>query len=94
MVCLTGESKHSTDSANFELFRDRGTFGVVSVAWNITANSGDDPAIDVSPVYGQVTFLGGESSKFITIYSLPDGVSVIRWNIAKSDANIWEDKLF
>ena len=75
VVSNLGESKGNTETAQFEVFRARGTFGVVSVSWNVTANNGADPAVDVSPVSGQVTFLAGENSKFITIESLPDNVS-------------------
>ena len=70
------ESKHNTESASFEVFRDRGTNGVVTVSWNITADSGADPSLDVSPASGEVTFSDKESSKFITVQSLPDNVSV------------------
>lgn len=70
------ESKHNTESASFEVFRDRGTFGVVTVFWNITADNGADPSLDLSPVSGKVTFSAGVSAEFITIQSLPDNVSV------------------
>lgn len=69
------ESKLNTESASFEVFRDKGTFGVVSVFWNITADNGANPSLDVSPVSGVVNFLAGDSSKFIIIHSLPDTVS-------------------
>ena len=69
------ESKDNTESARFEVSRDKGTFGVVLVSWNITANNGGNPASDVSPVSGQVTFSAGENSKFITIESRLDNVS-------------------
>ena len=71
------ESETNTESARFEVFRNKGTFGVVSVSWNITASNGGDPASDVSPVSGHVTFSAGENSKFITIESLPDNVSAL-----------------
>ena len=71
-----GESKLSTESASFEVFRDKGTFGAVSVFWNITADSGADPSLDISPVSGVVNFLAGDRSKFIIIRSLPDTVSI------------------
>ena len=70
------ESKLNTESASFEVFRDKGTFGTVSVFWNITADNGANPSVDVSPVSGMVTFLAGDSSKFIIIRSLPDAVSI------------------
>ena len=71
------ESETNTESARFEVFRNKGTFGVISVSWNITASNGGDPASDVSPVSGHVTFSAGENSKFITIESLPDNVSAL-----------------
>lgn len=71
------ESKLNTESASFEVFRDKGTFGVVSVFWNITGDNGADPSPDVSPVSGKVTFLAGDSSKFIIIHSVPDSVSIL-----------------
>ena len=70
------ESKLNTESASFEVFRDKGTFGTVSVFWNITADNGANPSVDVSPVSGMVTFSAGDRSKFIIIRSLPDAVSI------------------
>ena len=70
------ESKINTESASFEVFRDKGTFGAVSVFWNITADNGANPSLDISPVSGVVNFLAGDSSKFLVIRSLPDTVSI------------------
>ena len=47
----------------------------MTVAWNVTADNGANPALDVSPISGQVTFSAGETSKNIIIDSLPDMVS-------------------
>uniref|UniRef100_UPI00398F1058 adhesion G-protein coupled receptor V1 isoform X2 n=1 Tax=Pristiophorus japonicus TaxID=55135 RepID=UPI00398F1058 len=78
------ESKGDTlCTADFPLIRDRGTFGNVSVYWIV------DPAFtnDVYPVQGVVNFNGAESSKNITLQSLPDAIpeeietfTVILWN--------------
>jgi len=73
---LPDESKLITESASFEVFRDKGTFSSVSVFWNITSDNGADPSLDVFPVSGMVTFLAGDSSKFIIISSLQDTVSI------------------
>ena len=83
---LTAESKYSMERASFEVYRARGTFGQVTVAWNITADNGANPALDVTPVFGQVTFSAGETSKNITIDSLPDMVSV--------NSRSWEGKRY
>ena len=72
---LTAESKYSMERASFEVYRARGTFGHVTVAWNVTADNGANTALDVSPISGQVTFSEGETSKNIIIDSLPDMVS-------------------
>ena len=72
---LTAESKYSMERASFEVYRARGTFGHVTVAWNVTAYNGANTALDVSPISGQVTFSEGETSKNIIIDSLPDMVS-------------------
>ncbi|PFX17387.1 G-protein coupled receptor 98 [Stylophora pistillata] len=74
LIEIIDESKDNTESARFEVSRDKGTFGVVLVSWNITANNGGNPASDVSPVSGQVTFSAGENSKFITIESRLDNI--------------------
>jgi len=70
------ESNLNTESASFEVFRDKGTFGAVSVFWNITAGNNADPSLDISPVSGMVSFSAGDSSKFLIIRSLPDSVSI------------------
>ncbi|XP_048383057.2 adhesion G-protein coupled receptor V1 isoform X4 [Stegostoma tigrinum] len=65
------ESKGDTVyTASFPIIRDRGTFGNVSVFWNV------DPAFtnDVYPVQGVVNFNSAESSKNITLQSLPDAI--------------------
>ena len=72
---LTAESKYSTERASFEVYRARGTFGEVTVTWNVTAGNSANTALDVSPISGQVTFSEGETSKNIIIDSLPDMVS-------------------
>ena len=76
VFAIPGESKHNTESASFEVIRSKGAFGDVSVSWNISADNGADPSLDVSPVSGQVTFSAGDRSEFITIDSLPDSVGV------------------
>ncbi|XP_051876623.1 adhesion G-protein coupled receptor V1 [Pristis pectinata] len=72
------------NKADFTVIRDRGTFGNVSVHWRL------DPAFtnDVYPVQGVVNFRSGESSKNITLQSLPDSIPeemeafiIILWNI-------------
>ncbi|XP_078413685.1 adhesion G-protein coupled receptor V1 [Cetorhinus maximus] len=78
------ESKGDTlYTANFPVIRGRGTFGNVSVFWTV------DPAFtnDVFPVQGVVNFNNAESSKNITLQSLPDAIpeeietfAVILWN--------------
>ncbi|XP_078070005.1 adhesion G-protein coupled receptor V1 [Mustelus asterias] len=78
------ESKGDTlYTANFPVIRDRGTFGNVSVFWIV------DPTFtnDVYPVQGVVNFNNAESSKNITLQSLPDAIPediesfrVILWN--------------
>ncbi|GCB84258.1 hypothetical protein scyTo_0025000, partial [Scyliorhinus torazame] len=63
------ESKGDTlYTATFPVIRDRGTFGDVSVFWIV------DPIFtnDVYPVQGVVNFNNAESSKNITLQSLPD----------------------
>ena len=75
-LAILGESKYGAESAIFEVFRDKGTNGEVAVFWNVTANSGADPALDVSPVSGKLTFSAGANSTLIIIRSLPDKVSV------------------
>lgn len=70
------ESSLNTESASFEVFRDKGTFGAVSVFWNITADNNADPSLDISPVSGMVSFSAGDSSEFLIIRSLPDSVSI------------------
>ncbi|XP_067838274.1 adhesion G-protein coupled receptor V1 [Heptranchias perlo] len=65
------ESKGDTlYTADFPVIRDRGTFGNVSVHWIV------DPAFtnDVYPVQGVVNFNSAESSKNITLQSLPDAI--------------------
>ena len=79
-VVIIGESKLSTESASFEVFREKGTFGRVSVFWNVTSSSGANPALDVSPVSGFVTFSPSERSTFINITSLPDKVRDTKCN--------------
>ena len=71
------ESNVNTESASFEVFRDKGTFGAVSVFWNITADNNADPSLDISPVSGMVSFSAGDSSEFLIIRSLPDSVSTL-----------------
>ncbi|XP_038661208.1 adhesion G-protein coupled receptor V1 isoform X3 [Scyliorhinus canicula] len=78
------ESKGDTlYTATFPVIRDRGTFGDVSVFWIV------DPIFtnDVYPVQGVVNFTNAESSKNITLQSLPDAIpeeietfTVILWN--------------
>lgn len=79
-VVIIGESKLSTESASFEVYREKGTFGRVSVLWNVTSSSGANPALDVSPVSGHVTFSPSERSTFINITSLPDKVRDTKCN--------------
>ncbi|XP_043565048.1 adhesion G-protein coupled receptor V1 isoform X2 [Chiloscyllium plagiosum] len=65
------ESKGDTIyRASFPVIRDRGVFGNVSVFWIV------DPAFtnDVYPVQGVVNFNSAESSKNITLQSLPDAI--------------------
>ncbi|XP_059825311.1 adhesion G-protein coupled receptor V1 [Hypanus sabinus] len=79
------ESKDDVvNKADFTVIRDRGTFGDISVHWRL------DPAFtnDVYPVQGVVNFRSGESSKTITLQSLPDSIpeetetfTVILWNV-------------
>ena len=73
---VKGESKSRTQSASFEVSRERGTFGTVDVTWSVTAGSGADPSLDVDPTYGHVMFSPGDTSKFITINSVADKVSI------------------
>ncbi|XP_067885769.1 adhesion G-protein coupled receptor V1 [Heterodontus francisci] len=78
------ESKGDTlYTANFPVIRDRGTFGNVSVYWIV------EPAFtnDVYPVQGVINFNSAESSKNITLQSLPDSIpeeietfTVLLWN--------------
>ena len=63
-------------TASFEVFREKGAFGTVHVSWNLTADSRGDPSLDVTPVSGRVTFSPGDTSKYITISSVPDMVSI------------------
>ncbi|XP_068693739.1 adhesion G-protein coupled receptor V1-like isoform X3 [Montipora foliosa] len=74
IVKTIGESKSSTQTASFEVSRERGTFGTVSVTWSVTAGSGADPSLDVDPTYGHVMFSPGDTSKFININSVADKI--------------------
>lgn len=69
----TAESKHDRKSASFVLERQRGTFGDVSVSWNVT--SADEASRDISPTSGKVMFSEGEKFKIVKIFSVEDDVS-------------------
>ena len=71
----TDESKNQKEIARFEVKRERGSFGNVTVFWNATGISGDFSNNDILPSEGMLEFAGGETSKFIEIESLPDNVS-------------------
>ncbi|XP_075398780.1 adhesion G-protein coupled receptor V1 [Tenrec ecaudatus] len=71
LIILINESKgEDTHSAVYDLIRNRGTFGDVSVSWVVTPDSTQD----VFPVQGTVVFGDQEFSNNITIYSLPDEI--------------------
>ncbi|PNI73019.1 ADGRV1 isoform 31, partial [Pan troglodytes] len=57
-------------SAVYDVVRNRGNFGDVSVSWVVSP----DFTQDVFPVQGTVVFGDQEFSKNITIYSLPDEI--------------------
>lgn len=59
-------------TAVYDVIRNRGTFGDVSVSWVVSP----DFTQDVFPVQGTIFFGDQEFSKNITIYSLPDEVNV------------------
>ncbi|XP_045141134.1 adhesion G-protein coupled receptor V1 [Echinops telfairi] len=71
LIILINESKdEDTHSAVYDLIRNRGTFGDISVSWVVTP----DFTQDVFPVQGTVFFGDQEFSNNITIYSLPDEI--------------------
>ena len=59
-------------TAVYDVVRNRGNFGDVSVSWVVSP----DFTQDVFPVQGTVVFGDQEFSKNITIYSLPDEVNI------------------
>ena len=62
-------------SVTFVVMRGGGTFGSVSVGWEITRLDDDpagDPAADLYPTSGVVTFVGDEREKTIVIGVVPD----------------------
>lgn len=63
---------HLYFTAVYDIIRNRGNFGDVSVSWVVSP----DFTEDVFPVQGIVFFGDQEFSKNITIYSLPDEVNV------------------
>lgn len=67
-VCYT----HLYFTALYGVIRNRGNFGDVNVSWVVSP----DFTQDVFPVQGILFFGDQEFSKNITIYSLPDEVSV------------------
>ncbi|XP_058583138.1 adhesion G-protein coupled receptor V1 isoform X4 [Neofelis nebulosa] len=71
LIVMINESKgDNTYSAVYDVVRNRGNFGVVSVSWVICP----DFTQDVFPVQGTIFFGDQEFSKNITIYSLPDEI--------------------
>ncbi|GAB5567024.1 adhesion G-protein coupled receptor V1 isoform X4 [Prionailurus iriomotensis] len=69
LIVMINESKgDDTYSAVYDVVRNRGNFGVVSVSWVVCP----DFTQDVFPVQGTIFFGDQEFSKNITIYSLPD----------------------
>ncbi|XP_019318342.2 adhesion G-protein coupled receptor V1 isoform X4 [Panthera pardus] len=71
LIVMINESKgDDTYSAVYDVVRNRGNFGVVSVSWVVCP----DFTQDVFPVQGTIFFGDQEFSKNITIYSLPDEI--------------------
>nr|XP_021553254.1 G-protein coupled receptor 98 [Neomonachus schauinslandi] len=71
LIVMINESKgDDTYSAIYDVIRNRGTFGDVSVSWVVSP----DFTQDVFPVQGTIFFGDQEFSKNITIYSLPDEI--------------------
>lgn len=69
------EFKFNIESVSFEVFCDKGIFGVVFVFWNIIVDNGVNLFLEVFLVFGVVNFLVRDSFKFIIIYLLLDIVS-------------------
>lgn len=63
---------HVCFTAVYDVIRNRGNFGDVSISWVVCP----DFTQDVFPVQGTLFFGDQEFSKNITIYSLPDEVNV------------------
>ncbi|EAW95990.1 monogenic, audiogenic seizure susceptibility 1 homolog (mouse), isoform CRA_e [Homo sapiens] len=71
LIVMINESKgDAIYSAVYDVVRNRGNFGDVSVSWVVSP----DFTQDVFPVQGTVVFGDQEFSKNITIYSLPDEI--------------------
>ncbi|PNI73009.1 ADGRV1 isoform 11 [Pan troglodytes] len=71
LIVMINESKGDVIySAVYDVVRNRGNFGDVSVSWVVSP----DFTQDVFPVQGTVVFGDQEFSKNITIYSLPDEI--------------------
>ncbi|XP_044889500.1 adhesion G-protein coupled receptor V1 isoform X1 [Felis catus] len=71
LIVMINESKgDNTYSAVYDVVRNRGNFGVVSVSWVVCP----DFTQDVFPVQGTIFFGDQEFLKNITIYSLPDEI--------------------
>ncbi|KAM9694992.1 adhesion G-protein coupled receptor V1 [Trichechus inunguis] len=71
LIVMINESKEDdTYSAVYDVIRNRGNFGDVSVSWVVSP----DFTQDVFPVQGTVFFGDQEFSKNITICSLPDEI--------------------
>nr|XP_011757031.1 G-protein coupled receptor 98 isoform X6 [Macaca nemestrina] len=71
LIVMINESKgDDIYSAVYDVVRNRGNFGDVSVSWLVSP----DFTQDVFPVQGTIVFGDQEFSKNITIYSLPDEI--------------------
>ena len=64
---------------SFDVKRNRGTFGTVSVYWNVTSLSGARASLDILHLTGTVVFNPRESSKQLNIVVKPDQVSMKRY---------------
>ncbi|KAM6225436.1 adhesion G-protein coupled receptor V1 [Rhynchocyon petersi] len=71
LIVLINESKgDDIHSAVYDVIRNRGNFGEVSVSWMVSP----DFTQDVFPVQGTIFFGDQEFSKNVTIFSLPDEI--------------------
>lgn len=71
------EAKGKNTTVNFEVQRNKGTFGTVDVSWVVLSDT--DAGLDIYPTSGILKFLEQQPARNISIYVLSDKVCSMKY---------------